>query len=140
MRRVLIGLGLIMTLITGCGSALTPMPIDPAPAPAAARHLDPAQFAAFLEGGRTFVLNVHVPDEGSIAGTDSTIPFDRLGAQAVELPTDRATPIAVYCRSGTMSAIAVDTLTELGYQDVTELRGGMIAWAESGRQLLPPTG
>jgi phage shock protein E len=140
MWKALIGLGLIMTLIAGCGGAPTRVPTDPPSAPAAVPQLDPAQFAAVLEGEQTFVLNVHVPDEGSIAGTDSTIPFDRLEARAAELPTDPATPIAVYCRSGTMSAIAVGTLTELGYQDVTELRGGMIAWAESGRQLLPPTG
>lgn len=140
MWRALIGLGLIMVLIAGCGGGPTPMSTDPTPAPTTARQLDPVQFAALLEGEQTFVLNVHVPDEGYIAGTDSTIPFDRLEARAAELPTDPATPIAVYCRSGTMSAIAVDTLTELGYQDVSELRGGMIAWAESGRQLLPPTG
>lgn len=37
-----------------------------------------------------------------------------------------------------MSAVAVDTLAGLGYRDIVDLRGGMIAWQDSGRSLLPP--
>jgi 3-mercaptopyruvate sulfurtransferase SseA len=36
-----------------------------------------------------------------------------------------------------MSADAVETLTALGYRDIIELRGGMIAWVADGRTLLP---
>ena len=48
--------------------------------------------------------------------------------------------MAVYCKSGRMSADAVSTLRQLGYTDVVELRGGMDAWAAGGRELLPPAG
>lgn len=65
-------------------------------------------------------INVHVPDEGSIRGTDLWIPFDAVEARREELPPP-ATPLAVYCRSGRMSAIAVKTLARLGYGDVVEL-------------------
>ena len=83
-------------------------------------------------------LNVHVPDEGSIAGTDLSIPFDELEARQGELP-DPSTPLALYCRSGNMSATAARTLTALGFTDVVELEGGMLAWQEAGRPLLPAT-
>lgn len=108
--------------------------------PSGAAQLAPAAFADAVADGPTFVLNVHVPDEGSIAGTDAAIPFDQVEAQAAELPQDRSTRLAVYCRSGRMSAEAVVTLRELGYSNVVELEGGMNAWVDDGRELLPPAG
>lgn len=97
----------------------------------------PAEFAAAL--ANAFVVNVHVPDEGSIAGTDAAIPFDEVGDRVAELPQDRAATLAVYCKTGRMSAEAVATLRGLGYTDIVELSGGMDAWVADGRELLPPT-
>ncbi len=68
--------------------------------------------------------------------TDLMIPYDRVGADHGRLPADRATPLAIYCRSGRMSALAARELAGLGYTDIVELAGGMNAWAASGRQLL----
>ncbi len=102
-----------------------------------AKTVPPAAFASVVASSRTFVLNVHTPDAGSIQGTDAEVPFDQLRQRASELPADRSTPIAVYCRSGRMSAEAVPVLQSLGYTDVTELAGGMNAWTADGRTLLP---
>lgn len=100
------------------------------------RVVDPAAFeAATLDPG-TVTVNVHVPhQEIGIDGTDLAMPFDQL--DEASLPADRTTPIAVYCRSGTMSAIAVQRLAELGYTDVIELDGGTEAWTASGRPMTP---
>ena len=46
-------------------------------------------------------------------GTDLTMPFDELDTGA--LPSDRDSTLAVYCRSGTMSAIAVERLLACGH-------------------------
>jgi rhodanese-related sulfurtransferase len=96
----------------------------------------PETFAAALAEPDRVSLNVHVPDEGSIVGTDLSIPFDELEARQSELP-DPSTPLALYCRSGNMSATAARTLATLGFTDVVELEGGMLAWQEAGRPLLP---
>uniref|UniRef100_UPI001E54987D rhodanese-like domain-containing protein n=1 Tax=Prescottella defluvii TaxID=1323361 RepID=UPI001E54987D len=69
----------------------------------------------------TFVLNVHVPDEGTIAGTDAAIAFDEVSTHTASLPSDHGTTIAVYCLSGNMSATAATDLADLGYTDVVEL-------------------
>lgn len=68
------------------------------------------------------------------------VPYDQIGEKTNALPTDLNTPLAIYCRTGRMSAIAGQTLTGLGYTDVVELEGGMDAWVTSGRPLLttPP--
>lgn len=101
----------------------------------ASRLLSPARFASAVADGRTVTINVHVPREGSIAGTDLWIPYDRI-EQSRQLPASRSTRLAVYCRSGRMSAIAVRALARLGYRRVVELRGGMEAWVASGRRLV----
>lgn len=107
-----------------------------APVPAATL-VGPEAFAARMAEPEVVTINVHVPDEGSIAGTDLTIAFDQI-ATSTELPEDRATPLAVYCKSGNMSADAVKDLAALGYTDVVELDGGFDGWVEAGRPLDPP--
>jgi rhodanese-related sulfurtransferase len=82
------------------------------------------------------LLNVKTPYIGEIAGTDLYIPYTDLVARADELPADRSAPIVVYCRSGNESAIASQTLLDLGYTNIENLDGGMNAWAASGRSLI----
>lgn len=117
-------------LVGGCGGTDEATP---------ARLLVPDEFAtAISEPGRV-TINVHVPDEGSLQDTDLWIPFDAVDVHRDELPSP-STPLAVYCRSGRMSTIAVATLSRLGYDDIVELDGGMVAWERGGRRLLPPRG
>lgn len=110
-------------------------PATPADAPTAARLVDPAEFAAAVAEPGRLTINVHVPFEGDIAGTDLSIPFDQIADRADRLPADRSTALAIYCRSGPMSTTAAETLRDLGYTDVVELRGGMRAWQADGRPL-----
>lgn len=138
MRRraaiVAIGAGL---LATGCAGSGTDGSGTSEAAPAGATLLAPNAFAEVVADEQAFVINVHVPDEGSIEGTDAAIPFDRIEAAQADLPSDLATPLAVYCRSGTMSEEAVAALTDLGYTDIVDLDGGMQAWTAEGLPLLP---
>ena len=115
---------------------MSEMPSDQAEA-GAVRQADPAAFADAVAAGRT-LINVHTPNQGSIADTDLTIPFDQIEARAGELPQGRGTALAIYCMTGNMSAIAGRTLTALGYTDVLELHGGMTAWQAAGLPLIPP--
>ena len=99
-----------------------------------AQLLGPAEFAALIEEDEVTVLNVHVPYEGEIIVTDAFVPFDTIGSWA-DLPQDRSAPIAVYCRSGNMSATATETLVDMGYTNVVDLDGGMNAWTAQGLPL-----
>jgi rhodanese-related sulfurtransferase len=82
------------------------------------------------------LLNVKTPYIGEISGTDLYIPYTDLTAKAAELPQDKTAPIVVYCRSGNESAIASQTLLDLGYTNIENLDGGMNAWVASGRTLI----
>ena len=97
--------------------------------------LDVDAFVDVLDTTPSAVLvNVHIPYEGHIDGTDAFVPFDEI-ATWDGLPADRNAPIALYCRSGNMSAQATATLVDLGFTNVVDLDGGMNAWTAAGNQL-----
>ena len=91
-------------------------------------------FASRVASPDAFVVNVHVPDEGTIQGTDASIPYDEIVGDD-RLPADKTTPIALYCKTGRMSGEAATALMDAGYADVVHLDGGMDAWVAAGRLL-----
>lgn len=128
-------------LLAGCATAATDTAAAPtttmAPPTAVASlvDLDPAQFQQrLIEDPAALVINVHVPYEGEIEGTEEFIPFDQISGNP-KLPTDRSTPLLLYCRSGRMSQQAGDALVAAGYTNVAQLAGGMQAWEADGRPL-----
>ena len=111
----------------------------PAVAQAGAGYVDrsPAELAALLAEEDPFLVDVHVPNEGYLAGTDARIPFTQVAARQADLPADPDARIVVYCLSGRMSEIAANDLIGLGYRNVVNLAGGMVAWQAAGYELVP---
>lgn len=51
------------------------------------------------------------------------IVHSRIAAQIADVTSDKDTPIVLYCRSGSRSSIAQDTLIGLGYRQVFNAGG-----------------
>ena len=95
-----------------------------------------AGLASMLQNKDFLLINVHIPYEGEIDGTDLFLPYNEIESNLDKLSTDKGAKLFVYCRSGGMSAIAARALVKLGYTDVWNLDGGMIAWTEAGYPLI----
>lgn len=100
------------------------------------QRVGPGEFESLMTSNPSaLLLNVHIPYAGEIDGTDAFLPFDEIAGRAGELPADPAALVLVYCQSGRMSSEAAATLVGMGFSNVVELEGGMVAWQGSGRPL-----
>ena len=78
------------------------------------------------------IIDVHIPEQAHIVGTDLFIPFHKIGKYQDLLPQDKNTPIYLYCESGPMGNWAARTLHKLGYTRLYNLAGGSKAWRQAG--------
>lgn len=124
----------LVVFVAGCTGNETDDATATTAASSSARLVGVDEFAERVAEPDVVTVNVHVPDEGQLPGTDLAIPFDEI-SDSEALPPDLDAPLAIYCKSGNMSADAVDDLVALGYTDVVELDGGFDAWIGEGRRL-----
>lgn len=99
-------------------------------------NVTPAQVKQMLATKDFFLVNVHVPYAGELAQTDAFIPYTDIEQNLAKLPADKHAKILLYCSSGHMSGIAANTLVKLGYTNVWNLDGGMVAWQSAGYTLI----
>ena len=82
------------------------------------------------------MLDVREPHEYQIVNIKGhLIPLGDLPTRVHELDSSRE--IVVHCKSGARSAKAVDFLRQSGFKRVTNLTGGILAWADRIDSSLP---
>ncbi|MBN1249861.1 MAG: rhodanese-like domain-containing protein [Anaerolineae bacterium] len=112
----------------------------------ASRALEPLQLgeevtpkvvAELVADGEVAVIDVREDweyEEGHILGA-KLIPLASLQDRVDEIPTDK--PVILVCRSGNRSGQAYRYLSGAGFDNVHNMRGGMIAWEASGLEMAP---
>ncbi len=101
------------------------------------KEIEAPELARWLDGRESSIRVLDVRQHPEIAA--GTVP----GAVAVPLHTlplklnelSRDEKLVVICRSGARSAQACMFLAQQGFDNVYNLRGGMIAWAQNGLQI-----
>ncbi len=99
------------------------------------QNISAEQLNAMLKRKDFTLVDVHIPEQPHIPGTDKFIPFDRILDRLDELPSDKNAKIVLYCRSGSMSRRAASDLLKAGYKNVYNLDGGVIEWTAAGYSL-----
>jgi rhodanese-related sulfurtransferase len=127
---VFIALGLTSIWIINKVAVMTPEKLSITQESSVVKLISPQEFAVLAKDKNTFLIDVHTPEQTQIPGTDAFIPYDQILANKNKLPTDKSTPILIYCRSGGMSALASKEIAELGYTNVYDLDGGTDAFKE----------
>jgi rhodanese-related sulfurtransferase len=90
----------------------------------------------FDEGKKIRLLDVRGIGEmaqGMIPNAEK-LPLHTLPARLNEIGADEIT--VLYCRSGARSAQGVGYMAQQGFDNVYNLRGGIIAWAQNGMPLM----
>jgi len=135
-RRYVVLAAVVLLLASCSGGSGSNDLSSPSSTTSPSRVLEPEEFAAFIAANPDVpLINVHVPYEGHIEGTDNFVAFDEIGDWD-RLPADKEAPLIIYCRSGNMSATAAKKLAEMGYRNIVDLEGGMNAWSAAGYDLL----
>ena len=101
------------------------------------QNITPDELNSMSEDKDFVFVNVHIPFAGNISNTDLSIPYDQINSPEYlnQLPTDNNAKIVLYCRSGRMSEIAATELVALGYSNIWNLDGGMVAWEQAGYEI-----
>ena len=101
------------------------------------QNIVPDELNTMLKDKDFVFVNVHIPFAGNISNTDLSIPYDQISAAEylAQLPAEKDAKIVLYCRSGRMSEIAAAELVSLGYTNVWNLDGGMVAWEQAGYEI-----
>jgi rhodanese-related sulfurtransferase len=93
------------------------------------RELEPALGTP----GAPVILDVREPNETNLGRIPGAIVIPRGTMETkVEAIVPRDAHVVIYCASGNRSALAADTLQQMGYGNVSSLAGGWNAWVSSG--------
>ena len=118
-----------------------------AAADAAVPRISPAQAQAMAASGAALVVDVRDAPEVEKSGKAAGAMHVSRGM--LEFHADPASPyykpelrpdarVILYCASGGRSALAVQSLHELGYVNVAHLDGGFKAWQAAGQPVSKP--
>jgi rhodanese-related sulfurtransferase len=94
--------------------------------------LTPQEAEARVRTEGAFLLDVRGFDEFAAGHADGAacIPLPDLERRAGEIPTDCM--VCVMCQSGGRSAMAVERLRSLGFDNIADVAGGFGAWRAAG--------
>ena len=107
-------------------------------------EVDPAEVHAALTDGNgnggVAVVDVRESDEiaqGHLPGA-KLVPRGFLESRIEGAVPDRSQHVVLYCASGNRSALAAKTLTDLGYENVESMTGGIALWKDRGYKVEVP--
>jgi len=124
MKKVLVlGMALALLVLAGCAQGAET---------ATYKNMSVDELNERMEKEDFFLVDVHIPEEQHIKGTDLFISYLDVKENADKFPDDKDEVIVVYCRSGNMSMDASLDLIDMGYANVYNVPGGVNAWKAAG--------
>jgi len=99
------------------------------------KNIGTEEFNGYMKDkSQAIILDVRTPGEvteGYLEGA-LNIDFSNKEFQNNLQKLDKSKPVLVYCRSGRRSGIAMNYMRDMGFVEVYNLSGGIIAWTQAG--------
>ncbi len=101
------------------------------------KQVTPREVMDMQRRGESIVLlDVRDLHEVNLAKIPGAVHISRGNLESkVEAQIPRDAHVIVYCASGNRSALAADTLGQMGYSDVASLTTGIRGWMEDGGEV-----
>jgi rhodanese-related sulfurtransferase len=124
---------LAFAMLVGCaGWSAAAEPVDASPAAVAAWLAETPSVQILDVRTKEEFATGHLAKAVLIPWTDKD--FTTRAAKEI----DPKKPVLVYCRSGRRSKAAAAALAKLGFTDIRNLEGGIIAWQKAGKAVTKP--
>jgi len=94
------------------------------------------ELSTMLENKDFTLIDVHIPEQEHIPGTDYMIAYNDVDKIISEISSKDA-KVVLYCKSGNMSKKTSKALAEKGYTNIFELDKGLNEWKATGKEVLP---
>jgi rhodanese-related sulfurtransferase len=117
-------------MVAGFAAVLLALIWNLATDPGGKNAVDASTATAMINHEDALVLDVRSMAEfkdGHIVNAIN-IPINSLGSNLKQLEKHRNRPVVAVCRSGSRSGAACNVLRKNGFDNVKNLRGGMLAW------------
>lgn len=98
------------------------------------REISPAELKLVHDSGEAPVcLDVREPNEWNLGRIPGAVHLPRGNLESkVEGILDRSQRIIVYCARGNRSALAADTMQQMGFENVMSMSEGFGGWVAAG--------
>ncbi|MDB4881929.1 MAG: Rhodanese-like protein [Gemmatimonadetes bacterium] len=102
-------------------------------AKARVREIDAKEALELHREGRATFVDVRDLNEVNLGMIPGAIHLDRGRLESkVEAAIPRDAAVVLYCAAGNRSALAADTMQQMGYTNVCTLSSGFRGWVEAG--------
>ena len=138
-KLLLINILILALILVACGGEDTAAPVvDVAPTQVVSTlpdEVDVHTVASIKDEDDVYVIDVREQweyDEGHIPGV-TLIPMSQVPDRPDEIPLDKE--VIVTCRSGNRSGQITDYLRQIGFDNVHNMSGGIVAWEAAGYEV-----
>jgi phage shock protein E len=138
-KLLLVNILILALILVACGGEDTAAPVvDVAPTQVVSTlpdEVDVHTVASIKDEDDVYVIDVREQweyDEGHIPGV-TLIPMSQVPDRLDEIPLDKE--VIVTCRSGNRSGQITDYLRQIGFDNVHNMSGGIVAWEAAGYEV-----
>jgi rhodanese-related sulfurtransferase len=100
------------------------------------REVSPREAADMRKQPNVVFLDVREPNEWNLGHVPGAMHIPRgILESSIEQRVPRQASVVLYCASGNRSALAADTLQQMGYTNVVSMADGWRGWVQNGGEV-----